>query len=117
MSAPANPAGCEECRQWSAHQGNAGAIDRDVSGTFYVADPEGAMDVGYKYAHLLTCNSCATPWLIGYYEDFANSGYEEFGDRHYIMRPLTPRMWCESTRADPSTSTPLERRRPDRDPT
>jgi hypothetical protein len=94
-------AGCDWCLGALGHVRQVRAILRgeaelersDVASSFQEKD-------SYFSAELLTCPRCGTAWLQGYHEDFTKTPIEaEWGERHYILRPLTPHHVNEIRRA------------------
>ena len=74
--------GCEACRAGDSVAGMLRDVE-DVAHRF-------AVKHDYFSVRLLECQECAAHWLRGYYEDFTNTSIEdEFGDRTWILRPMS----------------------------
>lgn len=76
--------GCDVCRGWD------GKLSSERSGRTSDCPTSFRAVASYFHAAIRTCPSCGTCWLEGYYEDFGDRPIEaEWGDRHWILRPLT----------------------------
>ncbi|HEY8952144.1 MAG TPA: hypothetical protein VIP78_06250 [Candidatus Dormibacteraeota bacterium] len=63
----------------------------------------------YFHASLRKCLTCRSSWLQGYYEDFTNKPIPaEWGERHWIMRPVTAAQVAEIHTAAGSQSLDID---------
>jgi hypothetical protein len=82
--------GCDDCRGWTLPLLRPDPLS-DCAESFEEID-------SHFSAQLVRCPRCETTWLTGYHEDLSTRWYDsrtgtgtlsDFGDRTWILRPLT----------------------------
>jgi hypothetical protein len=80
--------GCETCRAWHLNRPGSQPAS-DCTDAFREID-------SYFSATLTRCADCGQVWLAGYHEDLSNRPLDEdFGDRTWMLRPLTAAQLAE----------------------